>query len=116
MRTRYYVGNKKHSPCEEDDQNKRFWLITGDGETISCLGRLLAQTEGPLDSSDDGWVRFALYKLVDGGYACRWYQHTTFESEDPTYGASVCDSKEEVIEFFGDSDPAEELYQRVGFG
>jgi hypothetical protein len=61
------------------------------------------------------FYRFTLFKTSKGKYVCHTEYVTYWQNEDGTSEAMICDTVQDVIECFGFSDSAKEMYAEAGF-
>jgi hypothetical protein len=88
---------------------------------IRFTGDLIASNEtsannaaGRYYSGDPGrWAEYALYKTNNNKYVCHCIYRTCWDGERDSYDGLVCESEQEVIEFFGQSWLAQELYDEA---
>jgi hypothetical protein len=84
---------------------------------LSFEGALIAKVRSsPNNASSDysgrvgRWATFALYITKSENYVCEQVDHTQWDGEDEHYSAAVCKNVDQIIEFFGHSKLANELY------
>jgi hypothetical protein len=64
--------------------------------------------------SSGRWKVLRLYKTKGGKFVCQSIGCTQHQGEKDRYDFAVCESDAEVIEFFGHSDLAKEIYLAAG--
>lgn len=60
------------------------------------------------------WTELALYRTSSGKYVCHQSANTNKTGEHCFYNGKVCDTEEDVFEFFGNRWLAKSLYQDAG--
>jgi hypothetical protein len=60
------------------------------------------------------WTELALYQSIGGKYICEQIGRTRWTNERDRFSYKICDSIEEVLEFFGHKWLAKELYSDAG--
>ena len=76
------------------------------GEALSCVDspdRLYA-------GSDCRWSELRLYRSADGHYICEQVRSSHWSSAKQRHKVAVCDSKTQIMAFFGKDWLARELY------
>ena len=63
---------------------------------------------------DDRWTELSLYKTKGGKFVCSEIGYTKWQGEQTRYKAEVCETTEEVVEFFGHGWVSKELYSDAG--
>ena len=56
------------------------------------------------------WTELILYRTSGGKYVASIVNHSNWDGERDSHDAVVCETQEEVIEFFGDGQLSKELY------
>ena len=83
-----------------------------------CIGSASSSDNNASGSSYSGstgrWTELKLYKTKGGRYVCHQIGYTRWQGERDLYKAKVCETTEEVIEFFGHRWLAKELYENAG--
>jgi hypothetical protein len=93
-----------------------------DARDIRFTGALIASTRNFDDRAygDDWsgqtgrWQSYFLYQTKAGKYVCQAIHHTRWQGEVDQYTAEVCETADEVAEFFGHSRWAREIYDEAG--
>jgi len=100
----------------------KFEIARNNGAALAFDGELLAQ----VSSSDNNascssysgqtgrWQVLALYKTQGGKFVCERINRTQWQGERDSHHAKVCTSNNEVIQFFGHSWLAKDLYSEAG--
>jgi len=60
------------------------------------------------------WTELALYQTTAGKYICEKIDRTNWQGEENTYSGAICESTKEVMEYFGMTWVAKELYDEAG--
>lgn len=60
------------------------------------------------------WVSLTLYRTARGKYVASRVHVTCWQGESDRFEATVCQTVDDVIGFFGHSDVAKELYEAAG--
>lgn len=85
------------------------------GKLISWARSSDNQAMGSSYSGSVGrWTELNLYQTKGGKYVCQCIGYTRWQGERDRYSAKVCDTVEEVREFFGHRWLAKELYEGAG--
>ena len=61
------------------------------------------------------WTEFDLYQTKGGKYICHRIGRTHYWETNDRFSGAVCDTLDEVTDFFGYRDLAKELYEDAGF-
>lgn len=99
-----------------------FEIVKDNGPALAFDGELLAKVSsnpnvayGSSYSGEVGrWQVLALYKTQGGKFICERINRTQWQGERDKHNAKVCASNKEVIEFFGHSWLAKDLYYEAG--
>lgn len=90
-------------------------LYVDDEPNLSFTGKSLGRvTSFSRQHNDTRWIELELYRTKAGKYVCERVRRTRWENEQERHEAKVCDSWGEVVEFFGYSDLAKQLYEQAG--
>ncbi|WP_019584148.1 hypothetical protein [Thioalkalivibrio sp. ALE16] len=85
------------------------------GERIASASSTDNNAHGSSYSGQTGrWTELALYKTQGGRFVCHQIGRTRWQGERDRHSGCVCDTEEEVIEFFGHRWLAKELYEDAG--
>lgn len=106
----------------EDDTMEIITLEINNAPNIRFTGELVAsasssdnQAMGSSYSGETGrWTELALYKTASGKYVCHEVGRTRWQGEHDRYSGEVCETLDQVIEFFGHRWLAKELYAEAG--
>lgn len=107
---------------DEDSDMETFILEIDNAPNIRFTGELLAEASSTdnqaMGSSYSGqtgrWTELAIYKTKGGKYICHQVGRTRWQGERDRFSGKVCETLEEVIEFFGHRWLAKELYEDAG--
>lgn len=107
---------------DEESKMETFTIEIDNAPNIRFTGELVAsasssdnQAMGSSYSGDTGrWTELDLYKTSKGKYICHQVGRTRWQGERDRYSGKVCETLEEVIEFFGHRWLAKELYYEAG--
>lgn len=107
---------------DKDCDMETFILEIDNAPNIRFTGELLAgasstdnQAMGSSYSGQTGrWTELAIYKTKGGKYICHQVGRTRWQGERDRFSGKVCETLEEVIEFFGHRWLAKELYEDAG--
>lgn len=103
---------------DKDSDMDTFTLEIDHAPDIRFTGELIA-SESSSDNNAAGssysgktgrWTELFLYKTQGGKYICHQIGRTCWDGERDRYSGKVCDSTNEVIEFFGQGWLAKALY------
>lgn len=97
----------------EDSKMETITLAVDNEPNIRFTGECIAAVE----SSDDRpgrWTELKLFKTSSDKYVCQQVGVTCYQGERNRYSGVVCETTEEVIEFFGHRWLAKELYEDAG--
>jgi hypothetical protein len=103
---------------DEDSDMETFTLEIDNAPSVRFTGELVAsaassdnQAMGSRYSGQTGrWTELALYKTIGGKFICHQIGHTRWVGERTRYSGKVCESLDEVKQFFGHRWLAKELY------
>lgn len=85
------------------------------GEIIGHAASSANNAAGSRYSGQTGrWTELTLYKTAGGKYVCEQVGRTQWQGERDRFSGAVCETIEEVIEFFGHRWLAKELYAEAG--
>lgn len=85
------------------------------GELVAKASSSDDQAMGRHYSGQTGrWTELYLYRTAGGRYVCHQIGRTRWQGERDRHSGAVCDTLEEVIEFFGHRWLAKELYAEAG--
>ena len=106
---------------DKDSTMETFILNIDNEPSLRFTGELLgsaASSNNNASSRYSGqtgrWTELALYKTQGGKYICHQIGLTQWEGERDRFTGKVCETLEEVKEFFGHRWLAKELYQDAG--
>lgn len=107
---------------DKDCDMETFILEINNAPNIRFTGELLAEASSTdnqaMGSSYSGqtgrWTELAIYKTKGGKYICHQVGRTRWQGERDRFSGKVCETLEEVIEFFGHRWLAKELYEDAG--
>ena len=103
---------------DEDSDMETFTLEIDNAPSVRFTGELVAsaassdnQAMGSSYSGETGrWTELALYKTKGGKFVCHQVGRTCWQGERDRFSGKVCETLEEVKEFFGHRWLAKELY------
>ncbi|MCP3869404.1 MAG: hypothetical protein GY703_15135 [Gammaproteobacteria bacterium] len=81
------------------------------GEALGSGGR---RESGRVEDSGH-WSELRLYNTSDGKYVCEQVNSNHWTGGDESHKAVMCETQREVLEFFGKSYLAQELYMDADF-
>jgi len=107
---------------DEDSDMETFTLEIDNAPSVRFTGELVAsaassdnQAMGSSYSGQTGrWTELALYKTKGGKFICHQVGRTRWQGERDRFSGKVCETLEEVKEFFGHRWLAKELYSEAG--
>ncbi len=76
------------------------------GEALSCMDQPSRQHT----ATDDQWSELRLYRSADGHYICEQVQSSHWRAVQQRHKVAICDSKAQIMAFFGKDWLANELY------
>lgn len=84
---------------------------------IKFVGELIATTSSTHESCHPDYSgivgrssKLALYKTKAGKYVCQRINYTLWQGESTTFEGVICESAEEIMDFFGHDWLAKEIY------
>lgn len=84
------------------------------GELVASAASSDNQAMGSSYSGQTGrWTELALYKTTSGKFVCHQIGRTRWEGENDNFNGKVCETIDEVKEFFGHQWLAQELYDSL---
>lgn len=100
---------------------EHFILEIDNAPDLRFTGELIGSAESSDDRAMSGfsgetgrWTELAIYRSKGGKYVCHQIGRTRWEGERDRYSGKVCESVDDVIEFFGHRWLAKELYDEAG--
>lgn len=85
------------------------------GDKVASAASSANQAMGSSYSGSTGrWKELALYKTAGGKYICEKIERTQWQGERDRFHGAVCETIDQVIEFFGTGWLAKELYYNAG--
>ena len=81
-----------------------------EGEKIAGTSNSADRGHSEFSGETGRWTSLALYRTTSGKYVCHRIDHTQWAGERDYYAAAVCQDTPDVLDFFGFSDLAKELY------
>lgn len=104
-------------PLEKMDHKEHSFLLTVDNQPdILFRGQRFAAVSSSKGDPDRRWTELHLYRTRGGKYVCQRVGKSTLIGEHTRYDGRVCERKEDIIEFFGHSRLAKELYRKANIG
>lgn len=80
------------------------------GQELACARSTGEHSFSNYSGSTGRWTELALYRTAKGKYICSEIGRTQWQGEHDRYRAHVCDTEQEVIDFFGHGWLAKDLY------
>ncbi len=103
------------------NETETFTIERDDQSDLRFNGTLMASKSSDADrgsyyfsGSTGRWTGLGLYRTAGGRFVCHQLEHTQWQGERDQSTAIVCDTEEEVIEFFGHGWLASYLYNSAG--
>ena len=97
---------------EKQAEINEYTVERDDAPNLRFCGQILADATSRKSYNDGGrWQELTLYKTAGGKYVCCKVDVTRWIGERTRYKAVVCEGISDVIEFFGMSSLAKELYK-----
>lgn len=85
------------------------------GELLASVSSSSDRAMGNMYSGSTGrWQKLRLFKTKGGKYICEHQELTKWQGDRDRIRAEVCESMEQVTEFFGHWWLAKELYEEAG--
>jgi hypothetical protein len=84
-----------------------------DEPDLSFTGVQVAYADNDPANQLTRWTELCLYQTENGKYVCQTGNKTRWEGEHNSYSAIVCTTHAEIIEYFGYSRLAKELYRKA---
>lgn len=81
------------------------------GEQIAAASSSDNNASGSYSGSPGRWTELSLYRTQAGKYICEQIGRTCWEGEKDRFSAEVCETVDQVVEFFGHGWLAKELYE-----
>lgn len=96
-------------------------IVYRDGERdLKFTGELIASAKSTPErqssnysGSTGRWCTLKLYRTAKGKYVCAQIGHTQWQGETDRYSGAVCESVDQVVEFFGNGRLAKLLYDNA---
>jgi hypothetical protein len=103
---------------DEDSDMKTFTLKIDNAPSVRFTGELVASPASSDDramgrsysSQTSRWTELELYKTKGGKFICHQVGRTCWQGERDRFSGKVCETLEDVKEFFGHRWLAQELY------
>lgn len=98
------------------DEAEEFTVRRDNEPDLHFTGTLVASENNKLvqDGLLSGrWKKMDLYQTKAGKYVCQLIGKTTYEGETDRYSGAVCNTKAEIVAFFGYSNLAKDLYEQA---
>lgn len=90
-------------------------LERDDGVDLEFKGVVLVYTTDKDPYNDRGrWKDFTLYQSIGGKYICQKEEITRWQGERDSSKIMVCNTIEEIKEFFGNNSLSEDIYFKMG--
>jgi hypothetical protein len=96
---------------------KNFMIKRTDGRPVGFKGIVLGRSDESFNNAHPGYSgrvgradSLILYKTSGGNYVAQWDRDTCWQGERSTTEVEVCKNLEQVMDFFGHSRLAQELY------
>ncbi len=104
-----------------DRQEPSTFILQRDGAPpLRFKGELLAETSsspdrgrGDWSGATGRWTELRLYRTQGGKYVCQRIGRAQWQGERDTHEAVVCETENEVMEFFGWGWLAKDLYAKA---
>lgn len=100
---------------------EKFTVKRDDARNITFTGELVATAATSANNacsdysgSVGQWTELELYRTEAGRYICSCVERTQWQGSRDSHDAEVADAEADVIDFFGLSDLAKELYAAAG--
>lgn len=96
---------------EMESDMEEHTVYVDNAPSIKFHGELVASVSNKQAYNGGGrWRVLRLFRTKGGKYICQSIGRTQWIGEEDRVSAAVCETKEDVIEFFGHTDLAKELY------
>ena len=84
------------------------------GELIASVKSTPERQSSNYSGSTGRWSELRLYRTAKGKYVCAQNGFTQWQGESDRYSGAVCESIDQVVEFFGTGRLAKRLYDAAG--
>lgn len=106
------LGTDTVTELNTDTDMDKITVKNDNAPDIRFTGELMG-TASSRDNNTTRWTELELYKTQTGKFVCSETGYTIWQGERDRYNAKVCDSVEEVTQFFGHGWLAKELYEKA---
>jgi hypothetical protein len=100
---------------------EKFTLEIDNAPKLRFTGELIAEAassddkaSGSYSGQSGRWTELALYKTAGGKFVCHRIDNTCWQGESTHFIGKVCETPEEVKQFFGHEWLAKRLYEEAG--
>jgi len=87
--------------------------IKSTGETIASVSSSASNAHSGYSGSTGRWTELTLYRTKGGKYICEQIGYTQWEGEKTRYSGCVCETIDQVVEFFGTKWLSKDLYENA---
>lgn len=99
-----------------DTKPSNYLIERDNARPLLFVGTILAQESSHTlrGEQQNRWVEYVLYRTVSGKLIAQTVYRTRWQGQRERYEAKVCNDYDAVIEAFGLSDTAKDLYKKIG--
>ena len=91
-----------------------FTIQCDDRLDFKFKGKRLGSVSSSHNITTGRWTELGLYRTTGGKYVCSEIGGSTWPDSPTTHRGAICETPEQVIEFFGYGVLAKELYEMAG--
>ena len=111
-----------HIGASADDEMELFVVEVDNAPDLRFFGKIRAKVRSYSDRARVGEYsgqvgrhsELSLYETAGGNFVCQLVERTRWQGESDSYDGKVCDTVEQVKEYFGYGWLAKELYRDAG--
>jgi hypothetical protein len=96
-----------------DETYEKIIVERDDEADLVFTGVQIAHADDDPMNQQSRWTELTLYQAENGKYICQKAHKTRWQGEHDSYEAIVCDTYNDIIEYFGYGRIAKKLYKRA---
>jgi hypothetical protein len=116
----HFETDNEKIDCEDNDM-ETITLQRGNDRDMEFVGELVAEessssnnASGAYSGAAGRWSELRIYRTKSGRLICEQVGRTQWQGEHDRHSARVCDTDEEIVDFFGHGWLAKRLYDSAG--
>lgn len=106
---------------ELNGEFKEYTINRDNGPDLKFVGEIIGESKSSSNNASGSsysgstgrWKELTLFKTKSGKFICQLVERTQWQGERDRFKAAVCETEKEVIDFFGYSWLAKELYDNA---